>query len=161
MNLLKAVTKPIELPFWWLDAMVAIPRMVSGYLLTSSFGAEKFGMPWSPADNNLGLFEVAYWFPSDVANYGGIFALFPVFFAWTAAFSEAVGGLLWLIGLQTRIVSLLIAATMLGAIFLQQYTQGIWNMLPAMGFLWVSVYTLALGSGRFGIDYLVTVKSNQ
>lgn len=161
MNLLKAVIKPIVLPFWWLDAMVAIPRVVCGYLLTSRFGAEKFGMPWSPVDSNLGLFEVAYWFPNDVANYGGIFALFPVFFAWTAAFSEAVGGLLWLMGLQTRVVSLLIAATMLGAIFLQQYSQGIWNMLPALRFLWVAMYTLALGSGRFGIDYLVTVKYNQ
>lgn len=146
------------MPFWWQDLLVAIPRIVCGYLLTSSFGAEKFGLPWSPVDKNLGLFEVAFWFPGDVATYGGIFSLFPAFFAWMAAFSEAVGGIFLLLGFQTRIASFLIFATMLGAIFLQQIHAGMWNMLPALGFLWVSLYSLTLGSGRFGIDYLLFKK---
>jgi putative oxidoreductase len=25
------------------------------------------------------FFEVAFWFPNDVAEYGGIFAMFPIF----------------------------------------------------------------------------------
>ena len=78
---------------WLADFMLAIPRIVSGYLLTSDFGAAKFGLPWSPPDNNLHFFEVAFWFPNDVKAYGGIFAQFPIFFAWMGAFSEAVGGL--------------------------------------------------------------------
>ncbi len=150
------IIKPFALPFWWQDLCVAIPRIVCGYLLTSSFGADKFGLPWSPAEKNLGLFEVAFWFPGDVANYGGIFKMFPVFFAWMAGFSEAVGGIFLLLGFQTRIASFLILATMLGAIFLQQMNEGMWNTLPALGFLWVSLYTLTLGSGRFGIDYLIS-----
>jgi putative oxidoreductase len=152
------ILRPILLPYWWQDVLLAIPRIVCGYLMTTSFGADKFGMPWSPADKNLGLFEVAFWFPGDVANYGGIFAQFPIFFAWMAAFSEAVGGLFLLLGFQTRIASLLIFFTMLGAIFLQQIEQGMWNTLPALGFLWVSLYTLILGSGRFGIDHLLSKK---
>ena len=51
-----------------------------------NFGAAKFGLPWSPVDNKLGFFEVAFWFPKDVTNYGGIFALFPGFFACHASF---------------------------------------------------------------------------
>jgi putative oxidoreductase len=153
---MKKIIGPITLPYWWQDLLLAIPRIVCGYLLSTSFGADKFGMPWSPADKNLGLFEVAFWFPADVANYGGIFASFPIFFAWMAAFSEAVGGLFLLFGFQTRIASILIFATMLGAIFLQQIQQGMWSTLPALGFLWVSLYTLVLGSGRFGIDYLIS-----
>ena len=47
---------------------------------------------------------------------------------------------------------------MFGAIFLQQIQQGMWNTLPALGFLWVSLYSMILGSGRFGIDYLITYK---
>ena len=47
---------------------------------------------------------------------------------------------------------------MLGAIFLQQIQQGMWNTLPALGFLWVSLYSFTLGSGRFGLDYLITKK---
>ncbi|MFC4262959.1 DoxX family protein [Ferruginibacter yonginensis] len=155
---MKKLLTPITMPFWWQDVLFMLPRFICGYLLATDFGAAKFGMPWSPVDNNLGLFEVAYWFPQDVASYGGIFKMFPVFFAWMGAFSEAVGGLLLLLGLQTRVAAFLLVCTMLVAIFLQQWSNGTWNMLPAMGFLWVSIFTLILGSGRFGIDYLITKK---
>lgn len=152
------LTKPLILPHWWQNLLIAIPRIVCGYLLTANFGADKFGLPWSPADKNLGLFEIAFWFPGDVANYGGIFKMYPIFFAWMAGFSEAVGGLFLMLGFQTRIASFLILATMLGAIFLQQINEGMWNTLPALGFLWVSLYTLIIGSGSFGIDYLISKK---
>lgn len=159
MKLLQKITKPITMPFWWQDLFLSIPRIICGYLLTSSFGADKFGMPWSPADKNLGLFEVDFWFPEDVATYGGIFALFPVFFAWIGAFSEAVGGLFLLFGFQTRIASFLILCTMLVAIFMQQINNGMWNCLPAMGFLWVGIFYFVIGSGRFGIDYWISKKT--
>ncbi|MEL6124060.1 MAG: DoxX family protein, partial [Bacteroidota bacterium] len=104
----------------------------------------------------LGRVEVVYWFPEDVAEYGGIFALFPGFFAWMGAFSEAVGGLFLASGLLTRVSAFLIMCTMLVAIFMQKWDAGIWNMLPAMGFLWVALFHLVLGSGRFGVDHLIT-----
>jgi putative oxidoreductase len=69
--------------------------LICGYRLTADFGAAKFGLPWSPADKNLGFFEVAFWFPNDVAEYGSIFKIFPVFFASMGAFSEAVGGIFY------------------------------------------------------------------
>lgn len=155
---MKKILNPITLPFWWQDFLMAIPRVICGYLLTTDFGAAKFGMPWSPVDKNLGFFEVAYWFPEDVKAYGGIFAMAPVFFAWMGAFSEAFGGLLLLLGVQTRIAAFLIFCTMLVAIFMQQMNEGTWNMLPAMGFLWVSLYAIIFGSGKFGVDYLITKK---
>ncbi len=154
MKLIKQITNPILMPHWLLDFTLLIPRIVCGYLLASSFGADKFGLPWSNPDNGLGLFEVAFWFPKDVAGYGGIFALFPVFFAWMGAFAEAVGGIMLLIGFQTRIAGFLIMCTMLVAMFLQQWQQGLWMMLPAMGFLWIGIFYMILGSGRFGVDYL-------
>ncbi len=155
---LKPLLQPILLPRWWQDLFVLIPRVVCGYLLATDFGAAKFGLPWSPPDNNLGLFEVAYWFPNDVAAYGGVFAAFPVFLAWMGAFSEAVGRLFLLLGLLTRPFSFLIGCTMLVAIFCQQIQQGVWNTLPAAGILWVALYNLILGSGRFGLDYLISKK---
>lgn len=156
MKPLTKIAKPILMPNWWQDVFLIIPRIVCGYLLAFNFGADKFGMPWSPVDANLGLFEVAFWFPNDVASYGGIFAIAPVFFAWMGAFSEAIGGLFLLFGFQTRIASLLVICTMLVAIFMQQINNGLWNCLAAMGFLWVAIFYLILGSGRFGIDYLLT-----
>lgn len=155
LRTLRPLFEPLVLPHWWQDALLLLPRLVCGYLLTAEFGAAKFGMPWSPADNNLGLFEVAFWFPNDVAAYGGIFALFPAFFAWMGAASEAVGGLLLLLGLGTRVSAFLIICTMPVAIFMQQLSQGMWNMLPAAGFLWAALPALVLGSGRFGLDYLL------
>lgn len=146
------------MPFWWQDLLFAFPRIVCGYLLTSDFGAAKFGLPWSPADNNLKFFEVAFWFPNDVAEYGGIFAMFPAFFAWMGAFSEAVGGIFLLLGLLTRPFAVLIFITMFVAAFFQQMNQGVWNMLPAMGMMWVSLFYSILGSGRFGLDYIIAKK---
>jgi putative oxidoreductase len=155
-NFFLLLTKPICLPFWWQDVLIAIPRIVCGFWLTAYFGAAKFGLPWSPVDNNLGFFEVAFWFPNDVAEFGGIFAMFPVFFAWAGAFSEAVGGVFLVLGLQTRLFSFLVICTMLVAMFMQQFQHGLWNMLAATGFLWVSLYTLLMGSGRLGIDFLIS-----
>jgi len=156
-NTVKSLTTPVIQKHWFGDFLFAIPRIVCGFLLTSSFGSDKFGMPWS-STANLGFFEVVAWFPQDVADYGGIFAIFPVFFAWMGAFSEAVGGLLLVLGIQTRIASFLMICTMLVAIFMQKWGGHLWGMLPAMGFLWVSMFTLYLGSGRFGIDYLISRK---
>lgn len=153
---MRQILRPLLLPNWWQDALLALPRVVCGYLLTSNFGAAKFGLPWSSPDNNLGLFEVAFWFPHDVAAYGGIFVLFPAFFAWMGAASEAIGGLLLVLGLLTRPAAFLVCCTMLVAMFMQQFHEGLWNMLPAMGFLWTCLPALVLGSGRFGFDYLLT-----
>lgn len=154
-KILSALTRPVLLPKWWQDLFLSIPRIVGGYLLTARFGSDKFGLPWSPEESHLALFQISSWFPEDVSHYGGIFASFPYFFAWMAGFSEAVGGIFLLLGLQTRLFGLLIALTMLGAMFLQQINEGLWNMLPAMGFLWVGLYAVVLGSGRFGVDYLL------
>jgi len=155
---MKKIFASVPMPFWWQDLILTFPRIICGYLLTADFGAAKFGLPWSPPENGLGFFEVAFWFPQDVAHYGGIFAVAPAFFAWMGAFSEAVGGLFLLFGFQTRIFSLLIFCTMLVAIFAQQIQDGLWNCLPALGFLWVSMFTFILGSGRFGVDYWIAKK---
>lgn len=157
-TLFQKITTPMQMPYWWQDLLLAIPRILCGFWFATEFGASKFGMPWSPADNNLKLFEVAFWFPNDVAAFGGIFKLFPVFFAWMGAFSEAVGGIFLMLGLQTRAFSFLAICTMLVAALLQQWNNGLWGMLASLGFLWLNMFTLILGSGRFGIDYLISKK---
>ena len=157
-RILKTLITPTLQPHWLADLAFAVIRFICGMLLALSFGADKFGMPWTPEGQNLDLFEVSAWFPHDVSSYGGIFAIAPVFFAWMGAFSEAVGGLFLAFGLKTRVAAFLITCTMLVAIFMRKWNQGVWGMLPAMGFLWIAVYNLYLGSGRFGIDHLVSKK---
>ncbi len=135
------------------DILVSIPRIVCGLLLAFDFGSSKFGMPWS--GNDLTLFDIPDWSAEDVAQFGGLFALAPYFFAWMAAASETLGGLLLALGLKTRLASLMIGCTMLVAIFFQKWDSSLWEMLPAMGFLWVSLYSLAMGSGRLGLDFII------
>jgi putative oxidoreductase len=160
MNIFKNLTTPIFQNHWMADLIFAIIRFICGILLALDFGASKFGMPWTDSEQNLSLFQVADWFPKDIAKYGGLFAISPLFFAWMGAFSEAVGGLFLAFGLQTRIASFLIMCTMLVAIFFQKWGQGTWGMLPAMGFLWIAIYNLYFGSGRFGFDHLIIKKLN-
>lgn len=155
-TILKKLITPIVQPLWFADLIFAIIRFACGIGLSVGFGADKFGVPWTAESQNLNLFEVSAWFPEDVAQYGGVFALAPVFFAWMGAFSEAVGGIFLALGLKTRVASFLIMCTMLVAILCQKINGPLWNMLPAMSFLWVSIYNLFLGSGRFGIDYLIS-----
>lgn len=150
--------RPTKMSHWASDILIFIPRFVGGALLSIDFGASKFGVPWSPAENELALLTVAEWFPEDVANFGAPFSWAPVFFAWMAAASETIGGVLLALGLATRVNAALIACTMLVAIFFQKWGQGTWSMLPAMGFLWLSFYTLVIGSGRIGLDYLIARK---
>ena len=155
LDIYQKINQPHLKLHWSADLLFVVPRIVGGYLLATMFGASKFGLPWSPAENNLGLFEVAYWFPGDVAAFGGIFALFPVFFAWMGAFSEAVGGLLFAVGFQTRLTGFLIMCTMFVAMFFQKFDSGVWSMLPAAGFFWVGLYNVVLGGGRFSIDNII------
>ncbi|MBW1297631.1 DoxX family protein [Aquimarina litoralis] len=158
-NVIKKIIQPITMNHWSADLLFAFPRIVCGYFLAVNFGGSKFGVPWSPEGSpDLGFLEVVEWFPKDIAEYGGIFAMFPVFFAWMGAASEAIGGVFLALGFKTRVASFFILCTMLVAIIFQKWDQGLWGMLPAMGFLWISIYNLILGSGRFGIDYLLTKK---
>jgi putative oxidoreductase len=152
----KIIITPVDINGWVSNIFIAIPRIIGGLLLTIDFGASKFGMPWSDSEKNLSLFQVAPWFPKDVAEFGLPFSLAPVFFAWMAAASEAIGGLLLVFGFKTRVAGFLIGCTMLVAILFQKWGEGTWQMLPAMGFLWISIYSLVLGSGKFGIDYLLS-----
>jgi len=148
----------VALGGWTSNILIAVPRIIGGLLLTIDFGSSKFGMPWTDSEKNLSLFEVAPWFPEDVAKLGIPFSIAPLFFAWMAAASEAIGGLFLALGFQTRTAAFLIGCTMLVAIFLQKSGEGTWNMLPAMGFLWISIYSFVLGSGKIGFDYLLSKK---
>jgi len=163
MSLSKSI-KPIVFDKWYLDAGIAIPRVIAGLMLSFEFGSSKFGMPWS-ANDELGLFQVASWFPEDVLKFGAPFSLAPKLFAWLGAASEAIGGLFIAIGLGTRFWGLLLSITMLTAIFFQKWPDAMeygssWPLLPAIGFLWISIYSIIHGSGKYGIDFYISRKWN-
>ena len=152
MSFLVRLLRPVPIAGWSASILLLLPRLVCGYLLTTEFGAPKFGLPWSPADHNLRLFEVAFCFPNDVAACGGLFAVFPRFLAWMGAFDEGVGRVALLLELCVRPFAVLIACTMVVAMFFQQWRGGLWNMLPALGFAWVMLDTMVPGAGPISLD---------
>ena len=141
---------------WIADTIISLPRIVGGLLLAFVFGASKFGVPWS--SNDLPLFGTPDWFIEDVSKFGGVFGIAPILFSWLAAASETFGGIMLALGLKTRLAAFMIMCTMLVAIFFQKWDSGVWGILPALGFLWVSLYSMVLGSGRLGIDYFLSRK---
>jgi putative oxidoreductase len=159
---LRKLIKPVVFDKWYMNVLIAIPRVLGGLMLCFEFGSSKFGMPWSTTDE-LGLFEVSSWFPEDVSKFGIPFVLAPTLFAWLGAATEAIGGLFLAVGLGTRIWSILLSITMLTAIFFQKWPDAMeygssWPLLPAIGFLWISIYSIVLGSGKFGLDFWISRK---
>jgi len=59
------------------------------------------------------------------------------------------------------LAAFLLASTMLVAIVGQQWGNGMWQMLPAAGFLWRALLLKAIGSGRFGLDALITTRQRR
>ncbi len=138
---MKKLITPIVMPYWWADVLLAIPRIVGCYLLAAHFGWSKFPTP--------------AWFIEDTAKLGLPFA---TFFAWAAVLTEVFGAALMVVGLCTRYAAFLLSCTMLVAIFLQKWNTELWEKLPAMGFLWLAIVYMVIGSGRFGLDYLIARK---
>ena len=139
--LFSKIITPVYTSTWYSDLLLAIPRIVGCYFLAVNFGGSKFPCP--------------EWFIKDVAGYG---FPFPAFFAWAAVLAETFGGALLVMGLLTRFAGFMVMCTMLVAIFFQKWGGEVWEMLPALGFLWISLYAIVIGSGRFGLDHLISKK---
>lgn len=83
----------------------------------------------------------------------------PVLFAWAAALSEFLGGLLIAIGLATRPAAIFISITMTVAAFVQHGADPFAEKELALLYL-VSALTLVLtGAGRFSLDHFLVRRS--
>jgi putative oxidoreductase len=87
----------------------------------------------------------------------------PAAFAWAAALSELVGGLLIAAGLFTRPASLFLAVTMGVAAFLKHGADPLFSREGpskelALLYFAAAVAFLLAGSGRFGLDFLLRRK---
>jgi putative oxidoreductase len=140
MNFLQKIFTPTLLSNWQSDLLMAIPRVV-GCVCLFNFGWSKFPTP--------------DWFVQDVAKFG---LPFPYLLAWAAVITESIGALFLIFGLATRFWGAMLVCTMGVAIFFQKWDNELWEKLPAMGFLWVAFQSVVLGSGRFGLDYLISKK---
>lgn len=99
--------------------------------------------------HGLGKFPISDQFVSGVASMG---LPFPVLFAWLAALSEFVGGILLAAGLCTRLGALSITATMAMAAFVVHAQDPFMKKEMALLYLVIGLVFLARGAGKFSVD---------
>ena len=95
--------------------------------------------------------------PGFVENTAGMGFPLPGLFAWAAALSEFVGGLLIAVGLLTRPAAVLVATTMAVAFFLAHggALTGEGNGELAFVYLVAAVTLVVTGAGRYSADQVI------
>ncbi|MEH6772239.1 DoxX family membrane protein [Maribacter arcticus] len=159
MNQLLIPLKKLIIPFRvgavMPNTLILILRVLTGYLLSFVLAINKFGTPWTPKLMGLELFEVSDWFIKLVEQFGPPFSQMPELFAWSAGFTEALGGILLILGLNTRITPFFITSTMIVTIVFIPWDLS-WNIIPTFIFFCLGLIFMGFGSGKFGLDYVLT-----
>ncbi|TLF44345.1 DoxX family protein [Maribacter aurantiacus] len=146
----KKILKPYEVQGILPNILLLLPRVIMGCLLTFIFSKELLGTPW--ADEGLELLQVAPWFVEKVSNFGIPFSLMPKTFAWSAGFTTAMGGILLIMGANTRITAFFIICMMLITILFRAW-DGSWDILPVFSFFCFGLFFLGFGAGKYSFDY--------
>jgi len=76
----------------------------------------------------------------------------PAFFAWAAALSEFLGGILLALGLGTRVAAVMIACTMIVAAFIAHSADPFGKRELSLAYLTVAVALFVAGPGRLSLD---------
>ena len=82
----------------------------------------------------------------------------PIVFAWAAALSELVGGLLMAAGLFTRYAAFLVFSTMTVAAFIRHADDPFSMKEKALLFWTISLAIMLMGAGRYALDRLIAKK---
>lgn len=120
------------------DLGLTILRLFAGLALAFNHGLSKIPPPQMFIESVSGM-----GFPA------------PTFFAWSAALSELVGGLLLAIGLFTRPAALFILITMGCAAFILHRADPFQEREPALIFGAVALVFLFAGAGRLSLDHFL------
>lgn len=123
------------------DVGLLVLRLAAGVMLALGHGLGKF----PPSERFVtGVGEMGFWSPT--------------LFAWAAACSELVGGLLVAIGLLTRPAAFFVMMTMATAAFIRHADDPFGAKEKALLFLAVALLFVIAGAGRYSIDRLLARK---
>ena len=139
--MLKFIISGEEIKSRTLNIAMTILRVFAG--LGMSFG------------HGMGKIPVSDRFIEGVANLG---RPFPSFFAWAAAISEFLGGILLALGLLTRPSALFLSITMFVAAFLRHADDPFSGKEKALLYMFVFILFLLTGSGEYGTDHVLRRK---
>lgn len=161
MGVIKKILYRLTVPFvahdWYLNVLIKVPQVVVGAILAFHYGPRSFGMPWSPKELELSLFEVSQRFLEVASNFYEPFGQYPYALGLFAGIIKCFGGFLFIFGLGVRFISICLLVLM--SILLANSHAFDFNYIYPLFFISVSCYALYFGSGKFGIDHLLTSKS--
>ena len=150
---------PFEVDGFLSNFILLVPRVIGGALLAFKYAPQKFGTPWTPSSLGLSFLEVSDEFITEISMQGHPFDTTPKLFAWSICFMEAFGGILLILGLNTRMTAFFVFLTMVMAIFFRTY-DGTWSVFPIFIFFCTSLFLMVFGSGKFGVDHYIAKKFN-
>ncbi|MGB3150461.1 MAG: DoxX family protein [Maribacter sp.] len=111
----------------------------------------------TPSSLGLSFLEVSDEFVAHIAYQGYPFDVMPEFYAWSICFMEAFGGILLIIGINTRMTAFFVFLTMAMGIFFRKW-DGTWDIIPVFTFFCISLFLMGFGSGKWGLDYWFSQK---
>lgn len=120
------------------------------------------GLLWLRALAGLGMMYHGYGkvfgghMPQLIEGVKGMGFPMPEFFAWAAALSEFVGGLLLILGFLTRISAGLIFITMTVAAFIVHKADPLQAKELAFAYWVVAAAIILIGPGKFSIDQYIS-----
>ncbi len=99
--------------------------------------------------------------PSDgfIEGTAGMGFPLPVLFAWAAALSEFLGGLLIAVGLATRPAAVFVGITMAVAAFVRHGADPFGDKEMALLYLFAALALALAGAGRFSLDAAISRRS--
>ncbi|ASV31773.1 DoxX family protein [Maribacter cobaltidurans] len=155
LSFFKYLLRPFKADGFLPNLFLLLPRIITGALLAFVYAPDKFGTPWTPEYMQLSLFEVSSTFVDYIAFHGYPFDVLPKFFAWSIGFMEAFGGLLLIVGLNTRMTSFFVFLTMFMGIFFRIW-DGSWDVLPVFFFFCIGLFFMGFGGGKYSLDHYIS-----
>ncbi|KPU54053.1 TQO small subunit DoxD family protein [Pseudomonas fluorescens] len=118
----------------WAPRLLSVLRIITAFLFLQHGTAKLFGFPHVAFFDELSLFSLI--------GFAGVL--------------EAVGGLLLVLGLFTRLVAFILSGEMAFAYFIGHAPKGLFPLLnngePAILFCFIFLYLVAAGGGAWSLD---------
>ncbi len=156
MQLIRKLIIPFKVDSLLLNLLVKIPQVVIGLLLAFHLGNHSFGVPWSPEESKLALFEVAPWFLDVVSNFYPPIGNHPYSFGVFSGVTKIIGGIALIIGFLSRIASFCVMLLMTVFLINQDFID--FNLTFPLFFIAVSCFSLYFGSSKFSVDHFIATK---
>ncbi|MFN1835399.1 hypothetical protein AB2B38_009065 [Balneola sp. MJW-20] len=135
----------VEIGSIWINVAMSLPRIIFGFLLLTEVYKYKIGMP---------AYDVQGMLPQDLVLPAWLDWIGPDTLIWAERIEYGIYGSLLITGFTTRMISFTLLWIVLWDLFTTQADVLFSPVLVSL-FMITCLYSLVLGSGKFGVDHLI------